>query len=167
MSVSASATVFDSRPTLADARFGSDPMNAVWHLAAQSPVHRKWALSEIERLFLPALETNQCTVYWSYGLPVGVATWMELPLTVIEQFVAGEFRLEPRHWTGHAFWPVHNTLHVLIVDMIALDDTCHAIVHDLRRKFTGQTCFALRRNHGKRRLALFRGYDNDVAIHAA
>jgi len=167
MSASASALLFGDRPTLADARFGADPMSAVWWLASRSELHRKWAVSEIERLFRPAITTGQIRFYWTgEGEPAGLATWMELPLQAIQDLVFGTLRLEHRHWTGYDHWPVHHTLHTLIVDMIASPGTCRLIVNDLRAKFRGKTCFARRTTNGKRRLAMFRGYD-DVAIRAA
>jgi len=159
MSASASVVLFRDRPTLADARFGEDPMHAVWWLAARSALHRKWAVSEIERLFRPPILTGKIKLYWNGdGEPVGVATWMELPIRVIQEFVAGEIRFEHRHWTGYEHWPVHHTLHTMIVDMIARPGMCHRIVHDLREKFRGKTCFARRTTNGKRRLAMFKGY---------
>ena len=164
MDASASVVLFRDRPTLADARFGSDPMNAVWRLVASSPLHRKWAVSEVERLFRPAIE--QCTykLYWARdGRPVGIATWAELPMHAVEDLVANKLRMEYMHWLGHRYWTAYPVLHTTIMDMIALDNTCRVIVNDLREIFRGQICFARRTTNGKRRLAAFRGY-TDVAI---
>jgi hemolysin-activating ACP:hemolysin acyltransferase len=164
---SASATVTDSRPTLADACFGTDPMNAVWPLVSRSVVHKRWAVSEVDRLFRPPLELGTYKLYWTLdGRPVGVITWMMAPLSMIEQLVQGTIRLERRHWTAVDNWGAYQTLHLLFVDLIAPYGHCQIIINDMRMRFHGWNGFALRRNHGKRRLAKFRGYD-DVAIHAA
>jgi hemolysin-activating ACP:hemolysin acyltransferase len=164
MTASANVVVFANRPTLADARFGADPMNVVWYLVAHSDLHRRWAVSEVERLFRPPLELSTYKLYWDRdGMPVGIATWIEMPLHAVEDLVANKLRLEYQHWLGNHFWTAYPVLHTTIVDMIALDSTCRMIVNDLREIFRGQTCFARRTTNGKRRLAMFRGYD-DVAI---
>jgi len=168
MAASADTVVlFRDRPTSADACFGTEPMNAVWHLAARSAVHRKWALSEIERLFMPPVAREQFQLYWTRdGQPAAVITWMFAPLAMIEQLVSDEIRLEAKHWTERKFWGDYQTLHLLFVDLIAPYGHCRMVVNDMRARFAGHHGFAMRRNHGRRRLATFRGYDHD-AVQAA
>jgi hemolysin-activating ACP:hemolysin acyltransferase len=164
MVASASVVLFENRPTLADARFGTDPMNAVWYLVAKSDLHRRWAVSEVERLFRPPIKLDTYKLYWgNAGHPVGIATWIELPLFAVEDLVANKLRLEYQHWLGAKHWMAYPVLHTVITDLIALDNTCPRIVKDLRGIFRSQIVFAKRRNHGMARLAKFRGYD-DVAI---
>jgi len=141
-------------------------MNAVWRLVGASPLHREWAVREIERLFWPPVGLNQIRIYMNPSTLelVGLATWAYMPLSAIEALVAGKLKLEHKHWQGKSYWGDTQTIHTLIVDMIALNGSCHGIVSNLRELFRGQTCFALRRNHGERRLAAFRGYP-DVPVH--
>ena len=104
------------------------------------------------------MELDQCKLYWNRdGRPVGAITWMMAPLPMIDQLIAGTIRLEHKHWTGPEFWGVHHTLHLLFVDLIAPYGHCQTIINDMRAKFPGWHGFALRRNHGRRRLAKFRG----------
>lgn len=142
-----------------------DAMHQVWKLACASTLHRDWAVREIERLFWSPVSLGQYRLYYdkTNENSIGIATWAYMPLAPIEEFVAGKLKLEHKHWQGSRYWGSHHKIHTFIVDMIALDNSCRAIVSSLRDLFRGQTCFALRRNHGERRLAEFRGYP-DVSV---
>lgn len=119
-------------------------LGAAAFLAMQSPVHRPWSLADAERLFVPPIAANQCSLYILDGRYIGFVTWAFLRTEVADDFLAGRAKLMPEHWTGgQTPW---------IIDLIApfghvrdmVAHLRHAIfpgvdrVHSVRRRADGQ-----------------------------
>ena len=75
-------------------------LGAATFLAMQSPVHRPWSLADAERLFVPPIAANQCSLYILDGRYIGFVTWAYLSDQVADNFLAGRAKLMPEHWTG-------------------------------------------------------------------
>ncbi len=82
----------------------------VW-LMTQSPLHRHFALMELEWMVMPALLLNQYRLFHDKDRPVGAATWAFLSPEAEAKLSLSPPRLRPDEWkSGDMCW---------LVDMIS------------------------------------------------
>ena len=98
----------------------------VW-LMTQSPLHRHFALAELEWMVMPALLLNQFRVFHDNGRPIGAATWAYLSEDAETKISSNFPKLRPDEWkSGDRCWLVdlvapHATVENRIVAMIIAD----------------------------------------------
>lgn len=76
----------------------------VW-LLSQSPLHRHFAVADLEWLVMPPLLLEQYRVFRGEQTPVGVALWAYLSQEAEDKLNSGASRLRPDEWkSGDRLW---------------------------------------------------------------
>ncbi len=96
----------DAAPHTVSHMFGE-----IVRLMTQSPLHKHFALADLEWMVMPAVLRNQYRVFHDDGRPVGAVTWAFLSPDAEAKLSLSPPRLRPDEWTsGDACW---------LVDLIA------------------------------------------------
>lgn len=96
----------------------------VW-LLTQSPLHKHFALADLEWMIMPALLLEQFRVFRDGARPVGLALWGYLNEEAEKKVIAGGARLRPDEWkSGDRLWlveviaPFHTSENKMIERML-------------------------------------------------
>jgi len=78
----------------------------VW-LMSQSPVHKHYAIADLEWMIMPPLLLEQYRVFRDKDRPIGVALWAYLSEEAERKLTEGVVRLHPKDWkSGDRLWLV-------------------------------------------------------------
>jgi cytolysin-activating lysine-acyltransferase len=108
-------------------------------LLLESPLHRRWRLYDVQRLFYPAYQYGQFRCYRHDTRAAGIVTWAYLSDEAADAFTHGSRPLAPSDWrSGGQAW---------CIDLVAPFGGVWSIAADLRDLHADAGHgFALRRN---------------------
>ncbi|MEL6977357.1 MAG: toxin-activating lysine-acyltransferase [Pseudomonadota bacterium] len=132
------------------------------HLMLCSPLHRGYAVDDIERKFFPAFERKQFRLWRRKDAMVGLLTWAWLSEEAAARYGALGLLTKEADWTsGEQLWAI---------DLIAPFGDFPMIASELRRLFPGQRYHRLRPPKPGRALAprqfQNRAAPNDTALYS-
>jgi len=108
-------------------------------LAAYSPVHRKWAVSEAARLFMPPIVLRQ---FFMLEDGSAFATWGWLSKEVSDGWINRTRKLMPDDWkSGDSLW---------FMDFIAPFGNAKTLIRELRKIFPATVGYGTRSFGSKR-----------------
>lgn len=112
-------------------------------LAALSPIHKGWAISEAQRLFLPPIALGQFLMTTDGSAFV---TWAYLGSEIAKGFADRTHKLQPNEWqSGPELWAI---------DLIAPFGNLRTFVRQIRGAFPKQTLGHAHRSYanGRRKI---------------
>jgi cytolysin-activating lysine-acyltransferase len=117
-----------------------DALGSMVFLALQSPLHRRWLISDMERNFIPALKTGQCKIYF-YGPdnPKAFVTWALVDDAAHLKLMADGLTPHESKWaSGDKLW---------FIDVVAPHGDAGMVIRDMRKNhFSGQNGYSIKRN---------------------
>ncbi|WP_310620050.1 toxin-activating lysine-acyltransferase [Flexibacterium corallicola] len=80
-------------------------LGEVTSLLLASKLHCEYHINDIGAVFLPPIHLNQFRIYRDKQTPVGLITWARLTETVEQDYVNGDYILQPQDWNaGDRLW---------------------------------------------------------------
>jgi cytolysin-activating lysine-acyltransferase len=118
----------------------------VW-LYSKSELHRDWPLRSINAWLLPAIQHDQCRIYYRNARPIGFVSWAFLSDEVQQSYVKKTSSLRPDQWrSGDNFW---------LLDLVAPFGDAKLIINDLRSGFfSDKIGYFLRDKPGRKALTI-------------
>jgi len=117
-----------------------DALGSMTFLALQSPLHRGWLISDMEKNFIPALKTGQCKIYFhGPGSPKAFVTWALLDDATHQKLMSDGLTPDEIKWSsGSNLW---------FIDVVAPYGHASMVIRDMRKNhFSGQNGYSIKRN---------------------